>query len=72
MLLTSSTKTRIPQHSAGWGVMRLITDRGGKNTVEHPSVWGRHRELTAPEAFALLEHRVRTANQLKRTRETRP
>lgn len=67
MLLTSA-RTRLPQHSTGWRVMRLVSDRGGKNITEHPAAWGKHREITAPEAFALLEHRIRTANRYRRRR----
>lgn len=72
MLLTTSAKTTLPKHSAGWAVMRLVTDRGGKNLVEPPTAWGRHRNITAEEAFKLLEQRVRIAKGLMNLRETRP
>lgn len=72
MLLTSSPKLTLPRHSTGWRVMRLVTDRGGKNTLEGPAVWGRHRILTGHEAQAAIRYRIRTVQALTRSREIRP
>lgn len=72
MLLTSSPRTTLPKHSAGWQVMCVVWDRGGKNRTESPSDWGKHRLLTAAEAFAILERRVRIVASALRIRETRP
>lgn len=70
MITTTSPRTTLPKHSAGWRVMRLLSDRGGKNTREHPATWGRHRLCTVTEAYASLEHRVRVA-RLAVTRKPR-
>lgn len=72
MLLTTSPRTTIAKHSTGWQVMRMITDRGGKNRKEVPAEWGKHRLLTAAEAFTLLEQRVRAIRSVMALRETRP
>ena len=72
MLLTSSPRTTIAKHSTGWGVMRVVTDRGGKNLKEGPNDWGKHRFMTTVEAFAALERRVRVVGGIMRLRETRP
>lgn len=72
MFLTSSPKAALPRHSTGWGVMRLISDRAGKNAVEQPAQWGKHRHVTSAEAFAILERRVNAVRAVMRLRETRP
>lgn len=75
MLLTASPKTTLPQHSAGWGVMRLITDRGGKNINESPAVWGKHRVLNTDDRIRRAAHQlqaINTVRQLSKIRETRP
>ena len=72
MLLTTSPRTTLAKHSTGWKAMRLVTDRSGKNRVEPPAEWGKHRLLTPEEAFTVLERRVRIARGLMNLRETRP
>lgn len=72
MLLTTSPRTTIAKHSTGWQVMRVLHDRGGKNRVEHPTEWGKHRLTTAAEAIRILENRVRIIAKVMNLRETRP
>lgn len=62
MLLTSSPKTTLPQHSAGWAVLRVVKDRAYKYMTETPAHWGRHRRLNRDEVIKFMLH----------IRETRP
>lgn len=68
MITTAAPRTTLPRHSAGWGVMRLLSDRGGKNTKEHPAMWGKHRQITKAEAWVILEYRARNVAKYRRTR----
>lgn len=70
--MSPTTRTTLPKHSAGWGVMRLISDRGGKNTHEHPATWGKHRAVSHAEAYAILANRYRSISAMITPRETRP
>lgn len=70
--MSPTTRNTLPKHSTGWGVMRLISDRGGKNVKEHPAAWGKHRHVTRSEAFAILANRYRSISAMITPRETRP
>lgn len=65
MLLTTSPRTRVPQHSTGWRAMRLISDRAGKYNPAGPADWirAKHREVTLPEAALMVQHRLQAIHQ---------
>lgn len=73
MLLTASPK--LARHSAGWGVMRLISDRSGKAINEGPGMWGKHRELNTDDRIRRVAAQLAGITQVRaltRIRETRP
>ena len=68
---TTTTSARLARHSAGWRVMRLVSDRAGKNTSESPSQWGRHRFLTPEDRLRRVSSQLAgiiQARQLMRRR----
>ena len=71
-LTTLAPRTTLPQHSAGWRVMRLVTDRGGKNAQEWPLKSGKRRAATTAEKVQLIKHQIRILQTMTTQRETRP
>lgn len=66
MLLTSSAKTRLPQHSTGWRALRIVSDRAGKNHPSGPADWlrAKHRAITIDDAAELIRWRIRAVRQV--------
>ena len=74
MLLTASPRTTLPQHSAGWRAIRIVTDRAGKNYKTGPADWVKvkHRRLDPGEVIAAVEQRIRVIRSVAALRESRP
>lgn len=74
MLLTTSAKTTLPQHSTGWRALRLISDRGGKSVKTGPADWikAQHRRHSLEESLLIIEHRATVIRHIARLREHRP